>query len=165
MTNYEVGQIIYTILEEKQLVLPVQVVEQVVVKNLTGEETNYKVLLPNKKKQKVSIERLQKLFNSVDEASNYLLENAKKAIEIMASDACSLEKQFFKVEVKENIQKLVNLESEDFSKNSNKVKVSLPDGVIANIDMSNISEHIPDESNNVFHSNEDFDKETTQKKT
>ena len=43
MTNYEVGQIIYTILEEKQLVLPVQVVEQVVVKNLTGEETNYKV--------------------------------------------------------------------------------------------------------------------------
>jgi sulfur transfer complex TusBCD TusB component (DsrH family) len=41
----------------------------------------------------------------------------------------------------------------------------LPDGVIANIDMSNISEHIPDESNNVFHSNEDFDKETTQKKT
>jgi shikimate kinase len=92
MTNYEVGQIIYTILEEKQLVLPVQVVEQVVVKNLTGEETNYKVLLPNKKKQKVSIERLQKLFNSVDEVSNYLLENVKKAIEIMASDACSLEK-------------------------------------------------------------------------
>ena len=55
MTIYEVGQIIYTILEDKRIILPVQIVEQVVIKNLTGEETNYKVLLPNKKSQKVSI--------------------------------------------------------------------------------------------------------------
>ena len=149
MTNYEVGQIIYTILEEKKIVLPVQVVEQVVVKNLSGEETNYKVLLPNKKSQKVSIERLEKIFNSIDEASNYMLENAKKAIELMAKDAFSLEKEFFYDSIKaaetSSLEEKIDKDILE-DKRLNKIKINLPDGQVANIDMSNITEHVSDDS-------------------
>ena len=158
MTIYEVGQIIYTILEDKRIILPVQIVEQVVIKNLTGEETNYKVLLPNKKSQKVSIERLDKIFNSIDEAANYLLENAKNAIESMTKDATYLEKEFFHNSIKP--KEVLYIEDKLEEKSQNKVKVSLPDGQIANIDVSNISEHI--ENNKSLEENY---KQEDQKKT
>mgnify|MGYP003134048557 CR=1 FL=1 len=158
MTIYKVGQIIYTILEDKRIILPVQIVEQVVIKNLTGEETNYKVLLPNKKSQKVSIERLDKIFNSIDEASNYLLENAKSAIESMTKDAFCLEKEFFHNSLK--TKEVLHVEDKVEEKEKNKLKVSLPDGQVANISISNISDHIV--NNDMLEENY---KEEDQKKT
>ena len=161
MTNYEVGQIIYTILEDKRIILPVQIIEQVVIKNLDGEETKYKVLLPNKKSQKVSIDRLDKIFNSIDEASNHLLENTKKAIDLMKKDAYILENEFFfnSLDNKINDENISHKE-ESYNKQEQKVKVSLPDGQVANINLSNIANHI--ENTNIL---DPQDKEEVQKKT
>ena len=45
---YEVGQVLYTIIENKQIVLPVKVIEQVIVKSLNGETIDYKAYGPLK---------------------------------------------------------------------------------------------------------------------
>ena len=128
---YSVGQVIYTVLEEKQLVLPVKIIEEVTIKNLDGEKTNYKVLLPNHKNQKISIEKLDKTFNDAQQASDFLIENAKKAIDEMIFSAMNLEEKFFGVvKAKEEIDACNN--------DNNSVKIDLGDGQMANIDMSQI---------------------------
>ena len=161
MTDYEVGQIIYTILEDKRIILPVQIVEQVVIKNLNGEETKYKVLLPNKKSQKVSIDRLDKIFSSIDEASNHLLENTKKAIDAMKKDAYILENEFFFNSLENKNKELnINTRQEETKSQEKKIKVNLPDGQVANINLSNISSHI--ENTSIL---EEQIKEEVQKKT
>ena len=161
MTDYEVGQIIYTILEDKRIILPVQIVEQVVIKNLNGEETKYKVLLPNKKSQKVSIDRLDKIFSSIDEASNHLLENTKKAIDAMKKDAYILENEFFFNSLENKNKELnINTLQEETKSQEKKLKVNLPDGQVANINLSNISSHI--ENTSIL---EEQIKEEVQKKT
>ena len=66
---YTVGQIIYSILEEKQMLIPLQVVEQVTTKNLEGEITQYKVLVPNRNKQKLDLDKFDKVFEDLDTAS------------------------------------------------------------------------------------------------
>ena len=60
--DYKVGQILYTILKDRQIIIPIQVIEQITVKDLESERTNYKVLLPNKKSQKINIEKLENVF-------------------------------------------------------------------------------------------------------
>ena len=64
---YRVGQILYTILDSKHAIFPVKVVEEVTVKNLESEKTNYKVLLPNSKEQKVDLDRFDKVIQAVRE--------------------------------------------------------------------------------------------------
>jgi len=88
---YEVGQILYTVIEEKQIVIPVKVVEQVTIKTLEGEETNYKLLLPNNKSQKVDSTKFSNLYTDIDKVESLLLENAKSAIDKMLLDSISLE--------------------------------------------------------------------------
>ena len=95
---YTVGQIIYSILEDKQILIPLQVVEQVITKNLEGEITQYKVLIPNRNKQKVNLDKFDKIFEDLDLASEYLLNNAKEAIEDMVLKAIELEDLNFKKE-------------------------------------------------------------------
>lgn len=142
---YSVGQVIYTVLEEKQLVLPVKVIEEVTIKNLEGEKTNYKVLLPNHKNQKISIDKLDKTFNDAQQASDFLIKNAKQAIDEMIFSAMNLEEKFFgSVKDKEEIDAC--------KKDNNSVKIDLGDGNVANINISEL------EKANV-------DQEVIQKKT
>ena len=142
---YSVGQVIYTVLEEKQLVLPVKVIEEVTVKNLEGEKTNYKVLLPNHKNQKISIEKLDRTFDDAQQASDFLIENAKKAIDEMIFSAMNLEEKFFGVaKAKEEIDTCNN--------DNNSVKIDLGDGNVANINISELEKA-------------NLNQEETQKKT
>ena len=128
---YSVGQVIYTVLEEKQLVLPVKVIEEVTIKNLEGEKTNYKVLLPNHKNQKISIDKLDKTFDDAQQASDFLIKNAKQAIDEMIFSAMNLEEKFFgSVKDKEEIDAC--------KKDNNSVKIDLGDGNVANINISEL---------------------------
>ena len=72
---YDVGQILYTVLTDKQIVVPVKVVEQVVVKTLEGEKVDYKLQLPNKKNQKVSIDKFINLYEDIISVEEYLTSN------------------------------------------------------------------------------------------
>jgi len=120
---YEVGQILYTVIEEKQIVIPVKVIEQVTIKTLEGEKTNYKLLLPNNKNQKVDSTRFKNLYSDINEVESLLLENAKSAIDKMLMDSITLEEDFFKTN--EELQKC-KIENSD-------IKINLGDGTIANL--------------------------------
>ena len=152
---YRVGQILYTILDSKHAIFPVKVIEEVTIKNLESEKTNYKVLLPNSKEQKVDLDRFDKVFSTIDEASSYLIENAKIAIKNLVESSDTLEKKYFsysvsRVEKEENIKEVIDSCNNDI----NSVKIDLGDGQSANINLDNINNYL---SENI--------QEETQKKT
>jgi hypothetical protein len=151
---YKVGQVLYTVLTEKQVVVPVKVVEQVTIKTLEGEQTNYKFQLPNTKKQKVSQDKFTNLYESIDKVQNYLNENAKNAILKMISDANTLKDNFFGESLEDidacNIETSNNIINQD----DQTIKINLENGQVANIKMDNINNFI--DTNNP---------EVTQKKT
>ncbi len=140
---YEVGQVLYTIIDDKQVVIPVKIIEQVTVKTLEGEETNYKLLLPNNKMQKVDMAKFKNLYPDVDAIEKSLTEKAKNAITQMLVDAVTLEDRFFAQNVKKDIK---NIELSSMCNNENQnVKIDLGDGVVANIDKNNINKIIEQE--------------------
>tara|TARA_B100001094_G_C18072173_1_gene740645 strand:+ start:166 stop:624 length:459 start_codon:yes stop_codon:yes gene_type:complete len=140
--KYSVGQVIYSILQEKQIIIPLKVVEEITIKNEQGEQTNYKVMLPNTKKQKVKTSMFKELFVDLDEVSNYMIENAKKAIDKMVEDAIYLEEDYFK----ESKSKDVIIEKEAIEDNSvcnnenNNVKIDLGDGKVASFNIDAMEE-------------------------
>ena len=132
---HKVGQILYSIIEDKKIIIPVQVIEEVTVKNLDFEKTSYKVKLPNKKNQKVDLDRFSNVFDELDKATEFMLENAKTAIEKISFEALELEEKYFSEEVKVKI-------NEDLDKCNNedtKIKIDLGDGTKASINMDEIN--------------------------
>lgn len=132
--EYKVGQILYTIIKDRQIVVPVQVVEQITVKDLESEKTNYKVLLPNKKTQKVNIEKLDNVFLDLDEVSEYILTKTKESVDKMVEDAIHLEDTFFKVSSNKDIDiACINDNNQVKINGNNKLKIDLGNGQVANI--------------------------------
>ena len=153
---YRVGQILYTILDSKHAIFPVKVIEEVTVKNLESEKTNYKVLLPNSKEQKVDLDRFDKVFSTISEASSYLVENAKNAIDNLVKNSTELEEKYFNHSTNIIVKKEENIiENIDTCNNDiNSVKIDLGDGQSANINLDNINNYLTE---NI--------QEETQKKT
>ena len=141
---YRVGQILYTILDSKHAIFPVKVIEEVTVKNLESEKTNYKVLLPNSKEQKVDLDRFDKVFSTISEASSYLIDNAKNAIDNLVKKSTELEEKYFNhsnniiVEKEENTIENIDACNNDI----NSVKIDLGGGQSANINLDNINNYL-----------------------
>ena len=148
---YEVGQVLYTVIESKQIILPVKVIEQVTVKSLEGETTDYKMMLPNKKLQKVDSKKFSNLFKDISEIEEYLLSKAKEAIDQMLLDSITLEDEFFTQKNNKENKENITEDSLTCNNETNKVKIDLGDGTVANISAENIEQLL--------------DQEKTQKKT
>jgi len=144
---YEVGQVLYTVVESKQIILPVKVIEQVTVKSLEGETTDYKMMLPNRKLQKVDSKKFANLFKDIKEIEDYLLSKAKDAIDQMLLDSITLEDEFFSEKTDKEDE--VDFTKEDVTCNNetNKVKIDLGDGTVANISAENIEQLLDQEKN------------------
>ena len=132
--DYKVGQILYTILKDRQIVIPIQVIEQITVKDLESEKTNYKVLLPNKKSQKINIERLENVFLDLDEVTEYILSRTKESVDKMVEDAINLEDTFFNSKTNKDIDiACINENNKVIINGNNKLKINLENGQVANI--------------------------------
>ena len=127
---YEVGQVIYALLENKKVIIPIKVIEEITIKNLQEEITTYKVKIPNNKKDKVDLSKFSSVFITIDEASEYMIENAQKAIDDLTLKALDLEEKFFKEDSSENDACINDI---------NKVKIDLGDGTKANIDIETLN--------------------------
>jgi hypothetical protein len=136
---YKVGQILYTILENKHKVLPVKVVEQVVTKTLEGETIKYTLELPNNKRSNVSIEKLNNIYTSIEEVKEKLTKNAISAISNMINTSVSIEKKFFKE--KDHIDIFPDVDDIKLEKivEEDTIKVDLGDGQIGKINIDNIN--------------------------
>ena len=91
---YEVGQLIYTIIEDKHKVMPLKISEQVTTKTLEGEKTVYKAILPGSDK-KVVLSKLSNVWTDIDSVKNHMLDNANKAIDIMLLETDKIKNKYF----------------------------------------------------------------------
>ena len=132
---YQIGQIVYALISDKKILLPVKVIEEITIKNLESETTTYKVLLPNKKNQKVNLDKFDNVFTSTDEATEFLVSNAKLAIKELVADTIDVENSAFKTNIKSN----VNIEA--CNNDNNSVKINIGDGVSANINIDNLKQY------------------------
>lgn len=126
---YSVGQIVYSLLENKKLIIPIKIVEEITVKNLETEITTYKVLIPNNKKEKVNLDKFDNVFDTIDKASSYMIENAKKAIDDLTFKALELEEKFFSVKDK-SVTCINDIEND---------KINLGDGTSADVNINNLN--------------------------
>jgi len=135
---YEIGQIVYGLLSDKQMLLPLKVIEEITIKNLEKETTTYKVLIPSNKLQKVNLNKFDKVFKSTEQATNFLYEKAKKAVDDLVLNTLEIEEEFFLEEVKDVKHK------EDLScnKDKNNIKIDIGDGIKANINIDNVNKFI-----------------------
>lgn len=138
---YEVGQILYTILEKKHKVLPLKVVEQVVTKTLEGENIKYTLQLPNNKKTQVSIDKLSNVFVKIEDVKAKLTENANNAIEDMINSSNDLQDKFFsnKNAVEKLNIALDSIESINKEPIEDHFKVDLGNGQVGKIKVNDIN--------------------------
>jgi hypothetical protein len=163
MSSYEVGQIIYLLVEKSARVFPVQVVEEIVRKSIAGEKITYMVKLPNESAELVDLDDLKaQVYINEDLLKQKMISNATSAIEKMVDKAVMIGKEIFskteEVEDKslededsdwENISINQNSQTKSDSRvlgrqdlsnsvqtntKDGKIKVDLGNGVIANID-------------------------------
>ena len=130
---YDVGQVLYVILEKKHTILPVRVTEQIVRRTVEGESISYKVEVPGKN-QVMSLSGLGKShYSSLDSVKKELLSNAENAIHTMADKAGAIAKEFFHESYEE-----ISVPEPSVSHPSTATepaKVDLGDGVVANINL------------------------------
>lgn len=96
MENLSVGQVVFVFVPEDHGILPVQIVEEVVHRKLAGVETRYfvraspdadaKVFQLNMKKQRV--------FLTLEDAREFMIENATRAIDEICNDAAAVHRSF-----------------------------------------------------------------------
>tara|TARA_B100001063_G_C16638470_1_gene489575 strand:+ start:190 stop:660 length:471 start_codon:yes stop_codon:yes gene_type:complete len=150
---YEVGQTIYTILEDKYKVVPLKVSEQIVTKTLDGETVTYKAIMPNKKLSKIDLSKLENIYTDINIVKNYMLQNAEAAINDVLKETVTVENKYFKVK-ESNIA--CNIESNDNIINSlpppkkdpdEKIKVELSDGTTANLNIKSIEQVLDQKKN------------------
>lgn len=89
--KYEVGQIIYLLLNSEMKIVPVRVEEEVIRRRAGSEVTNYKVLLPMKDKHVVDLAELDATpFVSPAELRSHMIENAVKTVDTMIERAARM---------------------------------------------------------------------------
>lgn len=137
---YEVGQIVYTVIENKHKVVPVKIVEQVVTKTLEGEKTQYTIELPNTKKQKLNLAKFDKVFVDIKEVQEHLMNNASLAIKKMIHESTTLQERFFPL-ITTELEEVLNdsIQQNDFIQQNNAeeaIKIDLGNGQVGNIKIS-----------------------------
>ena len=135
---YKVGQVVYTVLESKQQIVPIRIVEEVSVKTLNGETISYKGLLPNRKNSKISLEKLDKIYTSIEEVKSELIKKATDAISNMISETSKIENKYFRVEKEETNEVLLEKNIKCQNNNTN-VKIDLGQGLTGNINIDSLN--------------------------
>jgi len=149
---YNVGQIIYTVYQDKFKIVPLKIVEIVNRQREDGTSNEFFVAIPSRKEEKViNLKKLKNVFISIDAVKKYLIENAEKSINDMISSAVEIEEEFFpkqQDEFPENVtpdfvhdlkndSEQLN-ETIECNNSLNKVKIDLGDGIVGNINTENL---------------------------
>ena len=105
---YEVGQIIYSILEDKYKVVPLKVSEQVITKTLDDETISYKVIVPGKSSKKIDLSSVTNVWTNLEDVRLHLSENANSAISRMLSETNKIQNKYFVKETSQILDTCIN---------------------------------------------------------
>ena len=96
--QYQVGQFLFVVFKDKQSLIPVRVVEEVVRRTVDGEKRSYLVTVSEARRlEPVPLEEPpENVFTSIEAAKGALLENARQGIERVCARALSLKEKEFK---------------------------------------------------------------------
>ena len=140
----DVGNVIYIIDSAQRTVIPARVDEQVVSRKINGETTTHKIELPN---GKVGVlENLDvRYFMDLEGVREHLMARAAEVIEQGIENARIVAKSKFSNNTTNT--EAISPVLEDPSR-SEKVKVTLPDGQVANVELKIPEEFMNENSGN-----------------
>jgi hypothetical protein len=79
--NYQIGQVLFVVLAKKNQVYPMQVIETITKRTLSGEEINYILQAGQDKSSKVSLDQVDgEIFETADKARRTLIQRATSQI-------------------------------------------------------------------------------------
>ena len=102
---YNVGDILYVVLKENQVILPIQVCEEIVTRTLEKVDTTYVVhFYAEKKFTKVNINNIKgEIFKNFDDLKLELTNRYLDALDKTISEANAKSKMWFAIKDKEDI--------------------------------------------------------------
>jgi len=128
--TYNVGQILFIILEKKMQVYPMMIVEEIVKRTLQGEETNYVLQGGSDPTTTILLSHIDgEVFESADEAKYVLTVRATAQIEKLVDSAVSRATKWYDnntKNVQQEMQEVMTLSQEQ-------IKITLSDGTVANL--------------------------------
>ncbi len=131
-SEYQVGQILYSIDSNRFGITPVQIIEHHVRTSLTGTDNNYFVIIGGTE-TKVDLSSLKgPIFDTSKDAGEYLMSKASEKIQNLVQSADDISNQSFAKRNEENIES--SQKDENLSKSPEEaVYVDLPDGTRAKL--------------------------------
>jgi len=137
---YKVGQILYTVLEDKFKVIPLKVSEQIITKTLEDETVNYKVIIPGKNQSKIDLDKVDNIWDDQDKLRDHLVSNAHNAISDMLQETNKVIDRYFPGDNSackdETADDIIN---SDHKKEENSLLVDLGNGQKAKLNVDNLT--------------------------
>lgn len=145
---YKIGQILYVVLSKKSHVYPMQVIEVITKKTLSGEEVRYVLQAGSDQSTTVFLDQVDgEVFDSAEVVRDTLVKRATKVVNKLVDVAVAKSTQWYRVKEQEpqSIDDLPDFTSQMIEDADTKhesqsdATVVLPDGLVAKIKMpSNI---------------------------
>lgn len=135
--SYKVGQIIYVLTSKETKIYPVQVVEEIIKRSITGESTSY-IVKVGKGNKLLPISDIQgELFEDVESLREVLSKRIINTVNNIVNESIEKASEWYEQpEVHSPIIDAPRLEQND---KQDGVIVKLSDGKIANVKLPNIS--------------------------
>mgnify|MGYP003347976187 CR=1 FL=1 len=136
-SQYEVGQVLFIVLNKKGQVYPMQISEVIHKKTLKGEETKYVLRGGTDKSVTLMLDEVEgEIFDSSDKARKSLVQRATQQVNNIVDMAVKKSKEWYG-DGEDSRQKVSNLpdlpDLQDLKQEDTATEVMLPDGTIAKI--------------------------------
>lgn len=131
--TYRVGQILFVIVNKKMQVYPMMIIEEIVKRTMQGEEVNYVLQGGSDSSTTILLSQVDgEVFESAEEAKYVLTNRATTQIERLVDSAVAKANEWYNFQKQEDVQEVMSLQQPE---QQDKIKVTLPDGTIANLKM------------------------------
>lgn len=86
--KYNVGQVVYLLNNKEMRIFPARIEEEIIRRKASGEEVQYKIMLPTKSRDIIDLSELNAtVFVLESDLRNHMIENAIKTIDSMIDRA------------------------------------------------------------------------------
>jgi hypothetical protein len=133
--TYRVGQILYVLMHKETKIFPIQIVEEIIKRTVSGESINY-VATVGKSSKLVQLSEIEgDLFDDVEHLRDVLTQRVMNTVNNVVGSAITRADEWYsrsQIDIPPS-KEVVKSDEED------RVLIKLPDGKMANVKMPNIS--------------------------
>jgi DNA recombination-dependent growth factor C len=131
--TYRVGQVLYVLMSKETKIFPVQVVEEIIKRTITGESNSYIVKVGRASKHVPLSELDGEVFESVDLLREILMKKVMNTVNSVVDNAVLKASEWY-----QHPEVVSPLSETPQSQLDETVVVTLPDGQVANVKMPNV---------------------------